>query len=53
LYEEFYASAELLGKALDGASFEYLNLLPAPIITVDDLDKYYAFNDRAESSIDQ
>ncbi|HSR31049.1 MAG TPA: substrate-binding domain-containing protein [Anaerolineae bacterium] len=53
LYEEFYASAELLGKALDGASFEYLNLLPAPIITVEDLDKYYQFNDRAESSINQ
>ena len=53
LYEEFYAAAELLGKALDGESFEYRNLLPAPIITVADLDKYYQFNDRAESSIDQ
>ena len=53
LYEEFYASAELLGKALKGEAIEYRNLLPAPIITVADLDKYYAFNDRAEAGINQ
>jgi ribose transport system substrate-binding protein len=53
LYEEFYTAVELLGKALNGESFEYRNLLPAPIITAADLDKYYAFNDRAEQSIDQ
>lgn len=53
LYEEFYASAELLGKALDGKSIEYRNLLPAPIILAKDLDKYYSFNDRAEAGINQ
>lgn len=48
LYDEFYASVDLLYKALNGEPLEYLNLLPAPIITVKDLDNYYAFNDRAE-----
>jgi len=53
LYEEFYACADLLLKALKGESFEYRNLLPAPIITASDLDKYYEFNDRAEAGINQ
>jgi hypothetical protein len=53
LYEEFYACAELLGKVLDGETVEYRNLLPAPIITVDDIEKYYEFNDRAEAGINQ
>jgi ribose transport system substrate-binding protein len=53
LYEEFYACAELLGKVLDGETVEYRNLLPAPIITAADIEKYYAFNDRAEAGIDQ
>ncbi len=53
LYEEFYASVDLLLKSLNGESFEYRNLLPAPVITLEDLDKYYAFNDRAEEGIDQ
>lgn len=53
LYEEFYTCAELLVKALNGETVEYRNLLPAPIITEADLDTYYEFNDRAESSINQ
>ena len=53
LYEEFYASVDLLLKALNGEPMDYRNLLPAPIITVDDLDAYYGFNDRAEEGIDQ
>ena len=51
LYDEFYQAAELVGKAIDGKPFEYKNLLPAPIIYAKDLDKYYAFNDRAEAGI--
>ncbi len=51
LYEEFFKSAELLGDTLDGKKVEYRNLLPAPIIVAADLDKYYAFNDRAEQGI--
>jgi ribose transport system substrate-binding protein len=53
LYEEFYACAEILGKVLDGKTVEYRNLLPAPIITAADINKYYEFNDRAEQSINQ
>jgi ribose transport system substrate-binding protein len=53
LYEEFYSCAEILGKVLDGQKVEYRNLLPAPIITAADINKYYEFNDRAEKSINQ
>jgi len=53
LYEEFYAAAELVGAALDGETVEYLNLLPAPVITIDDLDEYYSFNDKAEAGINE
>jgi hypothetical protein len=42
-----------LGKVLDGQKVEYRNLLPAPIITAADINKYYEFNDRAEKSINQ
>ena len=51
LYDEFYKSAELLIQVLNGEKIEYRNLLPAPIITVKDLDEYYAFNDRSEKLI--
>jgi len=51
LYEEFYKAVELLVKVLNGEKIEYRNLLPAPIITAKDLDKYYEFNDRAEKLI--
>ena len=51
LYDEFYNSVVLLGKVLDGQTVEYKNLLPAPILLLADLDKYYSFNDRAEAGI--
>ena len=53
LYEEFYGCAELLVKALNGETIEYRNLMPAPIITIADLDAYYGFNDRAEASMNK
>ncbi|HWQ84705.1 MAG TPA: hypothetical protein VN363_09070, partial [Anaerolineales bacterium] len=53
LYEEFYASVELVAKAINGEAIEYLNLLPAPVIMEADLESYYGFNDRAEALIDQ
>jgi len=53
LYEEFYKAAELVGDAIDGKTVQYKNLLPAPIITVKDLDKYYQFNDKAEAGINK
>jgi ribose transport system substrate-binding protein len=53
LYEEFYGCAELLVKVLNGEKIEYRNLMPAPIITIADLDAYYGFNDRAEASMNK
>jgi len=53
LYEEFFNCAGLLVKVLNGEQIEYLNLLPAPIITAADLDAYYGFNDRAEASMNK
>jgi ribose transport system substrate-binding protein len=53
LYEEFFSCAELLVKILNGETVEYRNLLPAPIITAADLEQYYAFNDRAEASMNK
>jgi len=53
LYGEFYAAVGLLGKVLDGKPIEYRNLMPAPIITAGDLQKYYELNDRAEAGINQ
>ncbi len=51
LYAEFFTAPRLLADTLNGKTVEYRNLLPAPIITIKDLDKYYAFNDRAEAGI--
>jgi ribose transport system substrate-binding protein len=51
LYDEFYQAVVLVGQAIDGKPVQFKNLLPAPIIYLKDLDKYYAFNDRAEAGI--
>jgi ribose transport system substrate-binding protein len=51
LYDEFYQAVVLVGEAIDGKPVQYRNLLPAPVIFAKDLDKYYAFNDRAEAGI--
>jgi len=51
LYDEFYQAVVLVGEAIDGKPIQYRNLLPAPVIFLKDLDKYYAFNDRAEAGI--
>jgi len=51
LYDEFYQAVALVGQAIDGKTVAFKNLLPAPIIYLKDLDKYYAFNDRAEAGI--
>ena len=51
LYDEFYQAVVLVGEAIDGKPLQYKNLLPAPVIFLKDLDKYIAFNDRAEAGI--
>jgi ribose transport system substrate-binding protein len=51
LYEEFYEGVFLLDKLLRGEEIEFENAYRAPIITVDDLDTYYALNDDVESKL--
>ena len=46
LYEEVYRAVELLVANMKGEPVEYVNIYPAPIITIDDLDKYYEYADR-------
>lgn len=46
LYEELYRAVELLVANLHGEPVEYANIYPAPIITIDDVDKYYEYADR-------
>jgi ribose transport system substrate-binding protein len=47
LYEESAIAAELLGKLAKGEKVDYLNPLPAPVITADGLAPYYAMLDAA------
>ncbi len=47
LYEESALVAELLGRIAQGETVDYLHPLPAPVITVDDLQPYYDMLDRA------
>jgi ribose transport system substrate-binding protein len=47
LYEESAMVAVLLGDLAQGKPVTYLNPLPAPVITAEDLDPYYAILDSA------
>jgi ribose transport system substrate-binding protein len=46
LYEETYRAVELLIDMLHGKEIEFTNWYPAPLITIDDVDKYYAYGER-------
>lgn len=47
LYEEGVKAAELAAALAEGQEVEYLNPLPASVITADDLDPYYAILEEA------
>ena len=47
LYEESAKVAELLAALAEGKKVEYMNPLPAAVITAKDLDKYYKILDAA------
>ena len=49
LFEEFYVAAGLMALHNMGLPIPKENVLPAPLITIDNVDKYYAINDLAES----
>ena len=50
LFEEFYYDVVLLVSDLMGYPVPYENVLPAPMITLENVDKYFAINDLAESA---
>jgi ribose transport system substrate-binding protein len=47
LYEEYYQGVQMLLDILKGKTVAYDNVLPAPIIKVDQADKYIEINKRA------
>jgi ribose transport system substrate-binding protein len=49
LYEELYKAVELLAQNLKGEPVEYDNIYPAPIITIENVDKYYEYADRVDA----
>ena len=49
LYEEMYYSVVLLANHLLGIPVPYGNYLPAPQVTLENIDQFYAINDFAES----
>lgn len=49
LFEEFYYAVQLMVAHLMGYPVPYANTLPAPLITKDNVDKYYKINDLAEN----
>ena len=49
LYEECYWATVLLANHLVGLPVPFDNLIPAPLITLENVDQFYAINDFAES----
>jgi ribose transport system substrate-binding protein len=53
IYEETYRCVELLIANLKGEAVEFDNVYPSPIITIDDVDKYYGYADRVDEKLDR
>lgn len=51
LWDESYGAAELLDKAHRGEKIPWWTKLPAPVITRDKLEPYYAIVDKVEAAI--
>ena len=51
IYEETYRCVELLVDHLYGRSVSFGNVYPSPIITVDDLDKYYGYAEKLDEAM--
>ena len=49
LYEECYWATVLLANYLLDLPVPYENIMPAPLVTSDNVDQFYAINDLAES----
>lgn len=48
IYDETYKALEILVLHNQGKPISYNNLLPAPLVTIDNIDKYYALQDRVD-----
>jgi len=53
IYEETYRAVELLIDHLRGLPVEFNNVYPSPIITADDLDKYYIYADKVDAAMEK
>jgi ribose transport system substrate-binding protein len=51
IYEETYRCVELLVANLKGEPVDFANVYPSPIITIDDVDKYYGYADRVDAAL--
>ena len=51
IYEETYRCVELLVDSLFGRSVSFGNIYPSPIITFDDLDKYYGYAEKLDDAM--
>jgi ribose transport system substrate-binding protein len=51
IYEECYKAVEILVAHLKGEPTEFNNTYPSPLITIDDVDKYYGYSERVEEAV--
>jgi len=53
LFQEFAKCAEMLDTLLRGGTVPFDNILPAPLVTTENIDDYYAYIDQVQTVIDQ
>jgi ribose transport system substrate-binding protein len=53
IYEETYKCVELLIAHLQGEPVEFANTYPSPIITINDLDKYYEYDAKLQEALNK
>ena len=51
LFQEFAKCAEMLDTILRGGTVPFDNIMPAPLVTADKVDEYYALNDTVDKGM--
>ena len=51
LFQEFAKDAEMLDTILRGGTVPFDNIMPAPLVTKDKVDEYYAINDTVDKGM--
>jgi ABC-type sugar transport system substrate-binding protein len=51
IYEENYEAVVLLVKMLKGEKVDFANAIPAAMVTIDNVDKYYGYADRVDEML--